>query len=716
MDLRTTKSKNDISESLIDLECTFESMGLDIKILKAVKKMGFQNPTLVQSKSIPLSLQGKDILAKARTGSGKTAAYSIPIIQKILISKEKSNQKGIKAVVLVPTRELCEQVKNHFVQVSYYASNLINIIQLGSDKSVDEQRGLLRDIPDIVISTPTRLVQHLQSKAIQLQNTLEMLVIDEADLVLSYGHKEDINQIKSYLPKVCQCFLMSATLTAQVEELKKLVLHTPAILKLEEDSVQQSNLSEYSIKCAEVDKFLLVFSLLKLRLMQGKILFFVNDTDNCYKLKLFLERFHIKSAVINSELPINSRHDIILQFNKGLFDYLIATDESFKSSSSMEIKDEEIKKESNDSDDEDPQDSDEEDQEFDIKRKSDNSDNEEEEEDDNDDENENENDEEEDQEFDIKEEISDDDDDDDDDDDEEEDNEKIDDDSDEENNDFDNNNEDDDIEIKDEPISDEENENVKENTAKKMKNSKVDTEYGVARGIDFKNVDIIVNFDFPRTIKNYIHRIGRTARGTNKGIALSFVTHSNEELLEMVHKKRSESGYNLKPFEFKMGAIEGFRYRVEDVLQTVSKSAIKEARKVEIKNEIFNSEKLKSHFSENPQDLLALKHDTTLIKKKVSNHLRHLPDYLLPNQFKQTANNKLQVIQSNIKKNANDQTQKPQKKKKDVLKTFNYTNAKKNLSPEEFEKERDKSLIRKYKLTEDDIHKSGGLKKKFKSK
>ncbi|KAM9968194.1 hypothetical protein ACTFIW_002630 [Dictyostelium discoideum] len=654
--------EDSVSSDLIDLECTFESMGLDNRILRALKKMGFQNPSLVQSKSIPLSLQGKDILAKARTGSGKTAAYSIPIIQKVLMAKEKSNIKGVKAVVLVPTRELCEQVKNHFNQVSYYCQQLVSVVQLGNDKTLDEQKGLLRDIPDVIVSTPTRLVQHLENKTIQLQSTLDILVIDEADLVLNYGHQNDINIIKSFLPKVCQCFLMSATLTKEVEELKKLVLHTPAVLKLEEDKAIQTNLSEYSIKCAEVDKFLLVFSLLRLRLMQGKILFFVNDTNNCYKLKLFFERFHIKCAVLNSELPINSRHDIILQFNKGLFDYLIATDESFKSDSN---KKEEQELEDNENENEDD------DEMTDVKKEDEDEDEENEDNEDEDEENEDEEDEDENEE----------------------------DEEDEEN---------------------EEDEDDKKNKNKKINNSKGDKEYGVARGIDFRNVDIVVNFDFPRTIKNYIHRIGRTARGTNKGIALSFVTYRNEELLKKVSKTRGDAGYNLKPFEFKMNAIEGFRYRVEDVLRTIGIRAIKEAKKTELKQELLNNEKLKSHFSENPQDLLALKHDTTLIKKQVPLHLRVVPEYLLPTQFKSHADQKLEIIPSRPQSASGhhgttgrslgvNKKLEQKKRKKDILKTLSI---KKNttLTGEELAQARSKSLIKRLKIKEGNISADGSYK------
>ncbi|EFA81852.1 putative RNA helicase [Heterostelium album PN500] len=726
MNLNINNNQNSkVSQSLIDQDTTFESMCLDMRITRSIRKMGFDHPTLIQSKAIPLALQGKDILAKARTGSGKTAAYSVPIVQKILMSKANNNKKCIRAVVLVPTRELCEQVKNHFLQICFYTQ--LSVVQLAGDQSESEQKGLLRDIPDIIISTPTRLVNHLKSGSIQLESSLEMLVIDEADLVLSYGYQEDINTIKSYLPKVCQGFLMSATLTAQVEELKKLILHTPAILRLE-DTVEKSNLSEYSIRCSNFDKFLLVFSLLRLKLMQGKILFFVNDTSSCYKLKLFLERFHIKAAVLNSELPINSRHHIILQFNKGIFDYLIATDESFKQTP-IELKDEPL----GDDEEEESQPTPKVKKENKVKKETTSDDDEEEEEENEDDEEEDEVAEDDDEEV---EEVEDDDEEVEDDDEEveeEEEEEEIDVDAQEDQDEEDEEQEDgdDEIKVKEEKTSDDEKEmedsffssTPKVKTEKKTKLT--DTEYGVSRGIDFRNVDIVVNFDFPRTVKNYVHRIGRTARGSNKGIALSFITPDNDDLLHEVQKKRGETGYNLKPFEFKMNAIEGFRYRVEDVLNTVSKNEISAARKKEIELEIINNEKLKSHFEANPKDLEALKHDVPLLKKKIARNLRIIPDYLLPEAMKATANSRLQVVHKKGKQqqNNNNNSNNNNNKKKDILQTLKSKQPQKQqqsqpkaTKPKTSTDEDKAKLVRKFGITENDISSSGTFKNNKKVK
>jgi len=121
---------------------------------------------------------------------------------------------------------------------------------------------------------------------------------------------------------------MSATMSNEVQSLKQLVLHTPMILELEEQQLDDELLSQYTFECKENDKFLILYSLISLKLIKGKSLIFVNDIDRCYRLKLFLERFSIRGSVLNSELPQNTRFHIVEEFNRGVFDILIATDEN----------------------------------------------------------------------------------------------------------------------------------------------------------------------------------------------------------------------------------------------------------------------------------------------------------------------------------------------------------------------------------------------------
>ena len=175
-----------------------------------------------------------------------------------------------------------------------------------------------------------------------MRDSLQSLVIDETDLVLSYGYGTDVKTIlqEGFLSRSHQTFLMSATLDDDTEALRELMLKDPVVLRLENDTSLAENLSQYYVETSEDEKFLLVYVMLKLRLIRGKCLLFVNDIDRCYRLKLFLEQFGLRTCVLNEELPVNSRFHIVEEFNKGKYDYIIATDanaapESKKTTSSQ---------------------------------------------------------------------------------------------------------------------------------------------------------------------------------------------------------------------------------------------------------------------------------------------------------------------------------------------------------------------------------------------
>ena len=184
-----------------------------------------------------------------------------------------------------------------------------------------------------------------------------------------------------------------------------------------------------------------------------------------------------------------------------------------------------------------------------------------------------------------------------------------------------------------------------ENTRKKRRTTK-DKEYGISRGIDFKNVACVLNFDLPTTAKSYTHRIGRTGRAGKTGMALSFVipkseyrkhkptsiptTEHDEEVLAQIVKRQQKKGQDIKDYQFDMSQVESFRYRINDALRAVTGVAVREARTRELRQELINSEKLKRHFEENPQDLHHLRHDGELRAARVQPHLKHIPDYLMP--------------------------------------------------------------------------------------
>lgn len=604
---------------LFDTQSTWiqRDFGLDRRLIKAISKLGFTYPTLVQSKCIPIALQGKDVLVRARTGSGKTLAFALPVLNKILTQKTKDDNSSIKCIMLAPTKELVHQIEKTVNDLTHYCRENLSIVSLTEDNSkVLEYR--LQSKPDIVISTPTKLKDLVKKNSIDLSKC-NILVVDEADLVLSFGYKQDIQTILSNMPKIFQGIFMSATLSADLDKFKRLVLHQPAILKLEEAEAK-GNLLQFYLESTEADKYLILYVFIKLGLLQGKGLIFVNDVNKCYRLKLFLQQFYINSAVLNAEVPLNSRTHIIEEFNRGVFDYLIASDAIVDQG-------------------------------------------------DEDDENDEEDDEEEGEESED--------------------------------------------ESEEEEVAEEEEEPKKKDNKKSKLNlqeTKEKDDYGVSRGVDFQNVSFVVNFDFPKSTAAYTHRIGRTARGMNNGTALSFVTRYDQlkststeskvaerdwEILQDVRSKQPRLGIvegdnvlaaigatdaeeseeqrkQPAPLTFNMVELESFRYRVEDTLRSVTQVSVRELRTAEIRHEVLNSEKLKSYFSENPDDLKVLRHDKAILHPiRQKDHLKFVPEYLIPSSMKSVVNMKSTKKRKNKRKNpaggSNEDTRAKKSKMNDPL-------------------------------------------------
>lgn len=426
------------------------------------------------------------------------------------------------------------------------------------------QRARLADCPDIIVATPGRVAGHLNHGALKLDD-LRHFVIDEADLVLSYGYDEDLQNIAKAVPKGVQTFLMSATLRSELDTLKGLFCRYPVVLELDEEKDAEGGVTQYAVKCAEDEKFLLLFALFKLQLVKGKTIVFVGDIDRCYRVKLFLEQFGIKSCVLNSELPVNSRIHVVEEFNKGVYDIIIASDEQEVIGN-----------------------------EFSRKRKSNGI-------------------------IDAKHDA----------------------------NASATNGQDMESGQKNATSKNGEEELDKPSAhPKKRRKGDQDPDYGISRGIDFKNVTCVLNFDLPSSSKSYTHRIGRTGRAGKTGMAISFVipesqykkhknlsitsTKADELILGKIIKAQEKKGREIKDYSFDMKKLEGFRYRLQSALSAVSSSAIRESRLRELRQELIKSEKLKRHFEENPEELRHLRHDGELRAARVKGELRHIPEYLLP--------------------------------------------------------------------------------------
>ncbi|KAI9582106.1 hypothetical protein GQX74_011601 [Glossina fuscipes] len=260
----------------------FYEMELDDRILKAISKLGWTEPTLIQEAAIPKLLEGKDVIIKARTGSGKTAAFALPLLQKILNTKMNAAEQRISALILAPSKELCQQTRVAMQQMSEKCGKVLRIIDLSSNDVLAE-RHALSERPDVVVGTPAKILSHLQAGALDLKY-LETLVVDEADLTFAFGFEKEFKKFAEYLPPIYQAVLVSATITQEVIDIKSIILKNPVILKLEEpELVPEQQLLHQRIIVEEDDKPAILYALLKLRLIRGKNVIFVNSVDRSYK-------------------------------------------------------------------------------------------------------------------------------------------------------------------------------------------------------------------------------------------------------------------------------------------------------------------------------------------------------------------------------------------------------------------------------------------------
>lgn len=326
-DVPSVEKTSEPTKSSHSESTTFENFNLDPRLLQAVAKSQFTSPTEVQAQAIPPALEGKDILVKSKTGSGKTLAYVLPCIQSVLRRKtNNSKEKATSVLVLVPTRELADQVTRVFQLFADFCGKTVQAVNATQRVSEAVLNARLYEKPDVVVSTPGKVTQLLASGSLTLDEVAH-LVIDEADLVLSYGYEDDIDRLSKAFSKGIQTFLVSATLTAEIDQLKEIFTLDPVTVQIEDQEEHREGVKQFTVKCGEEEKFLLLFVIFKLKLVKGKCIIFVGELDRSYRIKLYLEQFGIKSCVLNSELPVNSRLHVVQEFNKGIYDILIAADD-----------------------------------------------------------------------------------------------------------------------------------------------------------------------------------------------------------------------------------------------------------------------------------------------------------------------------------------------------------------------------------------------------
>jgi ATP-dependent RNA helicase RhlE len=300
----------------------FKDLNIIEPICKALEKEGYLHPCPIQEKSIPFSLEGKDILGLAQTGTGKTAAYLVPILQKLASNSHSYNHKKISALILVPTRELATQVSESLKVYGEFTKQKYVVIFGGVSQRNQEMA--LRGKIDILISTPGRLLDLINQKIISLQN-VETLVLDEADKMLNMGFITDVRKIVSKVPKKRQTLFFSATFPNEIMNLAKEILTNPVRVEVEKTSTANENIEQEILMIHKKSRIQYLFSILEKPEFK-KVIVFTKMKHTANRLQGELERNGFKSAAIHGNKSQNNRANSIAKFKNSEIQALVATD------------------------------------------------------------------------------------------------------------------------------------------------------------------------------------------------------------------------------------------------------------------------------------------------------------------------------------------------------------------------------------------------------
>ena len=300
----------------------FDELDINDDLLDALDIMNFVECTPIQERAIPLVLGGRDLLASAQTGTGKTAAYLLPVLE--LLSRGGSPENKVNALVLVPTRELAQQVDQLLAGFAYYQDTTWIAIYGGNDGvAFAQQQRALEQGGDIAIATPGRLLSLLRHCKVDLSK-VDFLILDEADRMLDIGFYDDIMEIISYLPKERQTLMFSATFPAEVEKLARQVLRNPAEVKIAV-SKPAEGITQSVYILHEEQKLALVMDMFAEQ-ERGKGIIFASSKEKVRDLYHTLRRRGLKVAQIHSDLENAERTQTLLDFKNNKIQLLVATD------------------------------------------------------------------------------------------------------------------------------------------------------------------------------------------------------------------------------------------------------------------------------------------------------------------------------------------------------------------------------------------------------
>ena len=299
----------------------FKEFGFDERLQEGIESNGYDTATPVQEQVIPLILEGSDIIASAQTGTGKTAAFLLPLIHKILTSTQHDH---INALIIVPTRELAVQIAQNLEGLSYFTSiSSLAVYGGGDGASFVQERQALSKGAEIVVCTPGRMIGHLNMGYVKLQK-LEYLVLDEADRMLDMGFHDDIMKIMSFLPKKRQTLLFSATMPSKIRELSKKILHNPKEVTISL-SKPPERIKQFAYIVYDSQKPALIKHLLKAKEYKS-VLIFCSKKHTVRDLTHQLKRAGLSVEEIHSNLEQNQREEVLAAFINHRLKILVATD------------------------------------------------------------------------------------------------------------------------------------------------------------------------------------------------------------------------------------------------------------------------------------------------------------------------------------------------------------------------------------------------------
>ena len=303
----------------------FSSLNIDPLIIKGINDLNFKFCTPIQSESLPIALQGKDVAGQAQTGTGKTAAFLISAIQRIIKNDSSVKEKKQPRIfVLAPTRELAVQIAKDAEAIGRHTNLKIGLAYGGTD--YEKQSSIITKGIDILIGTPGRVIDYYKNKIFKL-NDIEVLVLDEADRMFDLGFIKDIRYLLRRLPKPQNRLnmLFSATLSHRVLELAYEHMNDPELIKIEAEKMTADNIRQAIFFPSNEEKIPLLIGLIK-EMEKSKVMIFVNTKKEVERLESIMKRNTINAESISGDVPQNKRVKMLKRFEEGQLSVLIATD------------------------------------------------------------------------------------------------------------------------------------------------------------------------------------------------------------------------------------------------------------------------------------------------------------------------------------------------------------------------------------------------------